>query len=344
LEAAGQTPILDAQTGFAATQMEALTDGTHHGCAVKAGGSVWCWRKDDAGNIDGQIGNGAKGDSGAAYRATRVLVSANTPLASASGLATWAYDYWSHTDASCAITSAGKLYCWGSLTWLVNNGTPLSSPYAQAITSDGLTPLTGVVQATAGDGRSACAVIQTAGSSTEVHCWGQNDSYNLGQGDTIKRQYPTKVVGLANPTKVVIAADGNGSGPTTTCALDGGQVRCWGYNASGTCGVNAAAGSITAPTLVKLQSGTVLDQIIDLRATGDQDGYGNGGSATVCALRSDQTIWCWGKHYNAYASNYGVTNVVALGSTWVTPRYVTSDGVYHIGSQQAQTVNCGSLR
>lgn len=340
LQPDGQTPVLDAETALPLRAMTGLSDGRHHGCAFKSG-TAWCWSIDSSGNTDGQLGNGTRGTAAAAYRATKVLVSANTPLADVAGLAEWSNDYYSSYDSSCAVTTAGKLYCWGNLTWLVNNGTTLSSPYAQAITSDGLSALTGVVQVSIGAGRSACAVLRSGSAAREVRCWGANYSSNLGQGDTVHRQYPTKVLGLTDPSKVVIA-DGTGSSYSTACAIDGGQVRCWGDNYYGQTGVNSDAATISAPTLVRLQNNVVLDQIIDLQAGSDRAGYDY---PSVCALRSDQTVWCWGtaSGFAKYAANYGVTNAVKLSSGGKKPIYLTSDGVYHVGSMATRPIKCGSL-
>lgn len=335
--------IRNADTSAPLTHMTTVAEGLSHACSADDAGSVFCWQKDASGNGVGQLGNGTKTDTGLINRATQVLVAANTPLTGVTGLADYCLDHYSSTDATCAVTGAGKLYCWGNLSYLVNGGTTLTSAYAELITTDGLNPLTGVLQATIGEGRSACAVV--AGSAgNEVWCWGQNGSYNLGQGDATLRQYPTKVTGLTAPTKVVIAADDNGGvGPTTTCAIDGGNVRCWGYNGgNGDAGVNSATATVTTPTLVKLSSGATLDDIVDLEGEGDP-GYGNGGGGNFCALRSDGTIWCWGRFYHPYASNYGITNIVSVGNVFDTPRYLTSDGVYHVGSGKTESVNCGAL-
>ncbi len=345
LQSDGKTAVADATTALPLTQMLGLSDGRHHGCSYKSG-SAWCWPTDDSGNQDGQLGNGTAGVAGPVYRASKVLVSANTPLGNVSGLAEWSWNYYGSRDASCAVTTSGRLYCWGNLSWLVNNGTALLSPYAQVITTDGLNALTGVVQASLGAGRSACAVIQTGTADHEVRCWGFNNSYNLGQGDAVNRQYPTKVLGLTNPSKVVIVDSAeNGGNRATSCALDGGQVRCWGDNSFGTAGINAATETVAAPTLVKLQSNAVLDQIVDLRAVGLLAGFYGYGPA-FCALRSDHTVWCWSTSakFATYAANYGATNVVALGAAGPSPIYLTSDAVYHQGSAMTQSVNCGPLQ
>jgi hypothetical protein len=80
--------------------------------------------------------------------------------------------------------------------------------------------------------------------------------------------------------------------------------------------------------------GTPLDDVVDL----------HGGYAQFCARKSSDTVWCWGRFYEGYASAYGITNIVLLGGTdgGAAPRYLTSDGVYHIGNT-ARAPNCGIL-
>ena len=41
--------------------------------------------------------------------------------------------------------------------------------------------------------------------SNTVWCWGNNANGELGQGNLAPLQYPTKVLGFANPTKLVAA-------------------------------------------------------------------------------------------------------------------------------------------
>jgi hypothetical protein len=343
LEPDGMTPIVDAQTGTALTGMTSVAEAQTHSCATRNDGTVWCWPTATSGNSAGQLGNGSLGNPGPNYRAAQVLVAANQPLTGAASMAHYSLDHWSSSrPAACVVRSAGDLYCWGDLTWIVNAGTPVDSPYAQAITTDGLTPLAGVEQAAIGDGRAACAVVRNASGTTHsVDCWGYGGSDNLGQGATTSLRYPTRVAGLTDPTKVILAADGNGGvGPTTACAIDSGQVLCWGNNTRGACGINSTTAVVAIPTTVTLQSGTALDSIVDLVGSGDLDGNGNGASQTFCALRQGGTLWCWGKKFTDYASNFGVTNVAGVGSAWTTPRYLTTDGVVHIGSTSVEAVSC----
>ena len=164
--------------------------------------------------------------------------------------------------------------------------------------------------------------------------WGQNGHAELGQGDTTPRQYPTKVVGLSNPTKVLVAF--GLSHNSAVCAQDGDNVRCWGDNSAGAIGTNTTVDPILSPTAVVMQSGGILAGVKDIEL----------GLGDFAALQSDGTIWIWGYQFTRYAANYGLTNVLAIGwagpGSYGGPRYLTSDGVYH-SAMTTWSVNCNAM-
>jgi hypothetical protein len=317
----GSTVVLDQATGAPLVGVVALQDGDYEGagCAALPDGTVKCWwTRTDRTNV-GQIGNGLTSGTVTTFHATPVVVSGGAPLTGVHAMARGDY-----ATASCALTTVGQVYCWGDLTWMVNNGTTLNTGFAQLLTTDGSTPLDGVVQLAAGN-RQACA-LRAAGATNEVWCWGNASAYELGQGDTVNHQYPVKVGGLTNPSMLALAAN-NTSGGTinyalaTVCALDGGKVLCWGGNASGSAGTKSSAASVMTPTPVVDQSGTAIDNVVDI-----ESGY-----AGFSVLRSDGTMWRWGANANNYAANYGVTGVVAIGyggDATFGPLFLTSDGTY----------------
>jgi len=336
-----QTVVLDASTVAALADVSSVSEGPTHGCAVQSTSkTAYCWRVTAAGNTDGQLGNGTTDTSGPLFRATPVLTAANQTLQAVVGIATEEVPN-NSPSASCAITSAGNVYCWGNLTWLVNNGKTLTSPYAVPITLDGTTQLAGVEQV-AVHGIYACAIVQGA-SSKELWCWGDNRGGQLGTGDTTARQYPTKVVSLSGPSKILTtddAVDGEGS----TCVLDGTNVRCWGNSVAGEVGTGLSGNSadiVLSPTLVTMNGGSALGNIVDLHG-GDVSF-----NANFCGLTSGNTLQCWGSGLQANPASLGVTNVVYLGGTGTYIRFVTSDGIYHSvrtnGTDATRSPNCGAL-
>ena len=312
--------------------------GTYHGCTLLSNGTVWCWRENTTrGNWAGQLGNGVvdQDASSKLQRASQVLVDVGTPLTGVASLTRGG----PNLQSTCAITTDQKLYCWGDVAWLINNGTALSSPYAQAITTNGIEPLTGVQQASTA-ANMACAVIKRT-ATNELLCWGRNDYHNLGNGDQQSRQYPTKVASLSAPSMVAVVDYSYAlSFGGTACAVDGGKLLCWGANGSGQTGTGVSGGDVTTPTTVVIQDGTTaLPAPVDLV----------GITGNFCALAANKTAWCWGSYFNAAAGNYGATNVASLGGPvsgatnlyWLM--YATNDGQFHWGKEWARSPNCGSL-
>ncbi|HMJ10847.1 MAG TPA: hypothetical protein VK524_05540 [Polyangiaceae bacterium] len=330
LEGPAETPIVDDKTGLPLTDVKEVQDGNFHGCAVLGTArTASCWRTAANGNASSQLGDGTANATGPLYRATPVLTAAAQPLTDVVSVSSGSA--WPFTKTGCAVRQDGTLYCWGDLTWIRNNGIPFISAYAVQITTDGVTPFTKVLQvAVAAEGSTsyACALVQGS-SAKEIWCWGNNNAEQLGLGDKNKRQYPTKVLGFANPSKIVLS-------DRTACAIDGTSVRCWGYNNGGDAGVGSKSPNVHSPTLVVVMGGsTALGEVVDIAP-----GRGNGGD-NFCALRSDNSAWCWGISFKEYASANGIANIVGVGAA-DEPRFLTSDGVYHIGST-TRSPKCGVL-
>jgi len=100
-----------------------------------------------------------------------------------------------------------------------------------------------------------------------------------------------------------------------------------------------AASPVVTPTLVKILGGTPLDGVAKLE----------GGSSEGCAIRADQTLWCWGNSY----LNHAAATPAAMPATGVlhvshginlNPRYITSDGQFHYNNNSAvRDPYCGQL-
>ena len=145
-----QTPVLDANTGLPLSDVVGVHEGYTHGCAVQgASKTAWCWRTTAAGNSYGQLANGATDTTGPLFRATQVLTGANAPLTNVVAISSGSPDSWGLS--SCAIVTGGKLYCWGNVRYIANDGSAaLRATYAIPVTTDGVTLLTGVEQVTLG--------------------------------------------------------------------------------------------------------------------------------------------------------------------------------------------------
>jgi len=201
-----------------ASGVAAIAAGGSHTCALTAGGGVGtpsrqqfggvkCWGYD----LYGQLGDGT------------IAWSCPTPVdvvGLASGVATIA----AGGDHTCALTTGGRLKCWGSNR---NGGLGDGTAIDSGTPVDVVGFSTGVAIIAAGYWHT-CAL--TAGRG--VKCWGLNEYGQLGDGTTTQRCTPVDGVGLANGVAAIAA------GRDHTCALTaGGGVKCWGSDLYGQLGL-----------------------------------------------------------------------------------------------------------
>jgi alpha-tubulin suppressor-like RCC1 family protein len=283
-----------------------ITAGTTHTCAIRTGGTLWCWGQNDGGELG--LGNTTNQDL-----PQPVTVPARAGWASVTG----------GDGDTCAIRTGGTLWCWGGNDGgQLGTGNTTSRDLPQQVT----TPARGGwVSVSAGTG-FACAIH--AGGS--LWCWGHNEHGELGIGNTTNQDLPRQVT---TPTA------GGWSSVTTgvghTCAIHtGGTLWCWGTNGFGQLGIGTTTGQdLPEQVLSPAPSGwgsVAADQFhtCAIRASSTLwcwglDGYGElgignttdqhqphqvttparGGWATVvtgffdsCAIRTNSTLWCWGNN------------------------------------------------
>lgn len=225
------------------------------------------------------------------------------------------------TDHTCATTSAGAAYCWGS----DNRGNLGNEPGAS---SGKPYPVFGgrtyVMLAAAGDGAEFAHTAFTCGITTSAaaFCWGSNDYGELGSPTFtcgFQKQGACTPAEVAGGHRFVHVAAGN----LHACAIDEDNVAfCWGYNGFGALGVGpdrggnyftpqAVAGSLRFTQLTASRMYTC-----GLTVAGVVYCWGNGstsprvsqagrvftavtaGGDHVCALDGDGAAFCWGN--NAY--------------------------------------------
>jgi alpha-tubulin suppressor-like RCC1 family protein len=119
-----------------------------------------------------------------------------------------------------------------------------------------------------------------------ARCWGDNQAGSIGDGTVIDRRRPTPVLAVtgSGPLRGVVSLSG---GASSTCAVvQGGQVRCWGYNAQRQLGMTVASTANRArPVTVRVAgSGAVLTGVTQV--SGSNGGY--------CVRRNTGQAWCWG--------------------------------------------------
>ena len=95
----------------------------------------------------------------------------------------------------------------------------------------------------------SCAVV----ADKTVRCWSRNPNGLLGDGTTVNRTSPVKVVGVSNVTTV-------GAGGDHTCALLVDRtVSCWGANSKGQLGDGTLEPRTGAVKVVGLSDVVALD-------------------------------------------------------------------------------------
>lgn len=235
-----------------------LVAGWNHNCALLSSGDVRCWGRGDV----GQLGNGAAldvGDDEPASRSALVSLGDTARQLSAGG------------DASCAVLDSGALHCWGRAVAVgasedVGDDEAVSEVPALAT---GIVP-TGAAQSQA----HSCAW-----SASQVSCWGENETGQLGLGDIQAHAVGSGVSNLSNVQSLALAR-------RATCVLIGGSVRCTG--GSGGDGMSGLGDGAT------MGDDEPLEMIPAIELGGSAVAVG-AGTFHACALLQDSSVRCWGQ-------------------------------------------------
>ncbi len=171
---------------------------------------------------------------------------------------------------SCALTSAGGVWCWGS-NWFGQLGDGTTT---RRLTPVAVSGLSSGVRAIAVGTEHTCAL--TSGGA--VLCWGGNNNGQLGDGTSVNRLTPVAVRTLTSGVRA-IAAGGLASNGSSCALLDSGAVRCWGANALGQLGDGSTTDRSTPVAVATLTSGVTA---IDV------------GGSHACALTGFGSFVCWG--------------------------------------------------
>lgn len=190
----------------------------------------------------------------------------------------------------CVAMENGELKCWG------HNGEGQfgQGPVATVVALPVLVPLVDSVVSFVSS-HNNLFVITKGGNLFTI---GRNGTGQLGVGNTNVYTIPQKV-NFNSPVKKVVASGEDGTNGCACALLENGTVWCWGYNAYGQVG-NGNTSNTFAPTQVGLNLG--MNDVTDIN-------MGGGDNASVCVVRNNTDIWCWG--YNAVGTvGTGHTNPV----------------------------------
>ncbi|TNF24043.1 MAG: hypothetical protein EP329_25995 [Deltaproteobacteria bacterium] len=252
---------VDAPLGLSAVSGVSLRH--EHACVRLSDGTGRCWGS----NLDGQLGSGESGQ-------------AEAPLAVVAGLGAIT-KISTGSRATCALTSAGRLACWGANDY---GQLAMSGPAAATPTFvDALADLRDVSL-----GADFGCAVGTAGT---VSCWGLGDRGQLGTGVVAAGGVSTPAeLGLTGVVEIE-AGVGHACARTVT-----GALYCWGANDRGQ--VTGVPGDdVLAPTLVSEVSGV--------------QGMAAGGGHT-CALLSNGRVMCWGDDTSGQLGGDGAPSPVVI--------------------------------
>lgn len=302
-----------------------ISGGDQHILAIKNDGTLWAWGY----NFWGQLGNLSSTNQNTPFQ----VGTDNDWLQAVAG-----------GNNSFALKTNGKIYAWGHNGYgQMGNGTVSSNPVLVAPTQVG----TDSNWAQIAGGSGHCMAIKTDGT---LWGWGYNTTGQVGVNTNTNVTVPTQV-GTANDWAKVFCGDAH-----TLALKNDGTLWSWGTNNYGQLG-NGNTTSQLAPVLIdsmhtwsSIAGGA--SHTLAITTTGNlfvfgYNGYGQLGNGTSAnsgistltqigngfswslagagwyfseAMRTDGTLWGWGKNNN------GQTGISVSGANVLTPSIVVTSG------------------
>ncbi|MGE5328107.1 MAG: Calx-beta domain-containing protein [Deltaproteobacteria bacterium] len=304
--------------------VNAIAAGAYHSVAVTAAGEVWTWGY----NGNGQLGNDSDVSSKVPVKLTTVSGAAEVSaglyhtavVTSAGEVWTWGYNGSGQlgnnttvdskipikaagiTDAvsvaaganhTVALRTGGTVLVWGS------NG------YGQLGDGSGVDQLVPVeISGLTGVSAIRAGANHTTALKTDksVVAWGYNGYGQIGDNSTTQKTSPTAVTGLTSNVTAIAA----GTNHTVALKTDG-TVWTWGNNVSGQLG-DGTTTQRNAPVQVP-----GLDLLKILTPGGSMTKQIAGGGYHTVALKTDGTVWTWGRNNNGQLGDNSTVQKNILG-------------------------------
>lgn len=192
----------------------------------------------------------------------------------------YAYELSAGRAHACAVVDGSDVWCWGANNHgQLGNGTTTDSTRARVVNG-----LSGEGDQVVTGADFTCVMFEDLNPGQAVECWGANDHGQLGDGTTVERHRPVRVIGIDGLTEDT-SVESIFAGGSSACALmSSGAVRCWGSNDHGQLGDGTTRDRSRPVTVVNLGPGTSLTT-----------GYLSVGASSACAITNeDFAIRCWG--------------------------------------------------
>jgi alpha-tubulin suppressor-like RCC1 family protein len=213
---------------------------------------------------------------------------------------------------TAAIKTDGTLWCWGENTagQLGNNTVSRRSSPVQTVAY-------GTNWKQVSTGYQSVAAIKTDGT---LWCWGYGNYGNLGNNNGLPRSSPVQTVTFGTNWKQVSTV-----GSHTAAIKTDGTLWTWGSNSYGQLGDN---------TIVSKSSPV---QTVTYGTNWKQVSCGNN---QITAIKTDGTLWCWGKNSYGKLGDNTTTNrsspvqTSAYGTNWKQ----VSCGGFRVAAIQQQDI------
>ena len=278
-----------------------------YACGLAFDGKVYCYGN----NLSGELGNGG-GYSGGFVTAA-VAQGAIPAGASLKQVATGG-------NFACVLASNNKMYCWGGNSYGQLGDNTTTQRKTPVEVQQGAIPSAATIKQIFAGPNNMCALTNDG----KLYCWGYNLVGALGDGTTTNKLVPTAVSQGTMPAGAIVRQVSMST--TVTCATITTSVDlyCWGTGGYGQLGNNGYSSSYT-PSVVSrgvMPAGVAIEQV----AVGDTH---------VCALLSNNGLYCWGTNGNGQIGDGSTTKriaptAVSLGviPSSVSIRQVVSGGSY----------------
>ncbi|MDZ4263272.1 MAG: hypothetical protein U1B30_13190 [Pseudomonadota bacterium] len=275
--------------------------GESHTCAIDAAGISHCWGF----NNYGQVGNGFSTD----IKLARLFDSSINWRNIASG--------YNHSCGLKGSVAPYTLWCGGVNGYgQVGTGSTSSQATLVQLRANKSGTLIADWESLSTGANHSCAIAIT-GASHPLFCWGDNSRGQLGDNATLsnvpQHWWPNSssqvVVGVVDDWGMVA------TGANNSCGIKAGnELWCWGDNSGGQIG----NGSIGLPTDPPFLPTRISGSWLTVAVGGAESGGGH-----VCAIKSDGTLWCWGKNDksqlgNGSSSNLTTPTKIGSATSWVS--------------------------
>ena len=199
--------------------------------------------------------------------------------------------------SACALTNTGDVSCWGGNS---------DGELGDGNFVDSLTPVHTMANAVAISVGTwhACALSNVGG----VLCWGSDYTGELGDGHPgTKSATPVNVSGLASGATSIAAGENH------SCAVVGGEVKCWGANGNGQLGDGT---TIEHPTPTAVPFPQQATQVV-------------AGEDYSCALTVIGAVLCWGSNVSGQLGDSSTTDSATPQYAVVSDAVALSAGLHH---------------